>query len=182
MRELWSELRRRKVVRVAIVYMIGAWVLLQVGDIILGLGDFPAWTGKVLLAAVALGFPLAFILSWIFDITPEGVVATGPAAAAIDLKIAEAIQTSYRKNTERRDDDLAYHLVDAGNLADPDQVIHWSAVAGNNAMKTAAFEQAAHYFSTAITELGDQRVSQRVKVLAGRTQESNHGELQRPKH
>jgi hypothetical protein len=84
MREVWSELRRRKVVRVAIVYLVGAWVLLQVGDTILGLGDFPAWTGRLLLIAAALGFPLALILSWIFDITPEGVVATEAEEAPAD--------------------------------------------------------------------------------------------------
>jgi DNA polymerase III delta prime subunit len=76
------------------------------------------------------------------------------------LKNAEAIQASYRKNPDRRAADLAYHLVEAGNLADPKQVIHWSAVAGNNAMKTAAFEEAAHYFSTAIAELGDEMVNE----------------------
>jgi predicted ATPase len=85
---------------------------------------------------------------------------SAPRQQQLHLKIAEAIQASYRKNPDRRAADLAYHLVEAGNLADPKQVIHWSAVAGNNAMKTAAFEEAAHYFSTAIAELGDEMVNE----------------------
>jgi len=45
METFWGELRRRKVVRVAVVYLISAWVLLQVGYTVLGLADMPAWTG-----------------------------------------------------------------------------------------------------------------------------------------
>jgi tetratricopeptide (TPR) repeat protein len=77
MKSLWTELRRRKVVRVAVIYLLGAWVMLQVGDTVLGLGDFPSWIGQALLAVIVLGLPIALILSWIFDITPEGLVTTG---------------------------------------------------------------------------------------------------------
>ncbi|MBT8048274.1 MAG: AAA family ATPase [Gammaproteobacteria bacterium] len=75
----WAELRRRKVVRVLIAYVIGAWVLMQIGDTVFGLLEVPAWAGKALVATLVLGLPLAVILSWIFDITPEGVVATDAA-------------------------------------------------------------------------------------------------------
>jgi hypothetical protein len=75
----WAELRRRKVVRVAVAYVIGAWVLMQVGDTLVGLLELPAWTGKALVVALVLGFPLALVLSWMFDITPGGLEKTGPA-------------------------------------------------------------------------------------------------------
>ncbi len=75
----WTELRRRKVVRVAAAYVIGAWLLMQVGDTLVGLLELPGWTGKALVVALAIGFPLALILSWVFDITPEGLEKTGPA-------------------------------------------------------------------------------------------------------
>ena len=75
MKNLWAELKRRKVVRVAIFYLVGAWVLLQMGETILGLGDFPGWIGQILLAVVVVGLPVALVLSWLFDITPEGVIA-----------------------------------------------------------------------------------------------------------
>jgi tetratricopeptide (TPR) repeat protein len=73
----WKELRRRKVVRVAVAYVIGAWVLMQVGDTLLGLLELPGWIGKALVVALVLGFPLALVLSWVFDISPEGLERTG---------------------------------------------------------------------------------------------------------
>ena len=76
----WTELRRRKVVRVAVAYVIGAWVLMQVGDTLLGLLQLPGWIGKALVVALVLGFPLALVLSWMFDLTPGGLEKTGDAA------------------------------------------------------------------------------------------------------
>lgn len=78
----WTELRRRKVVRVALAYVIGAWLLMQVGDTLVGLLELPGWTGKALVVALALGFPVVLVLSWMFDITPGGLERTEPAAEA----------------------------------------------------------------------------------------------------
>jgi tetratricopeptide (TPR) repeat protein len=75
---LWSELRRRKVVRVTVAYAVIAWVLLQVGDTVFGLLEFPSWAGQALVWLLLLGLPLAVILSWIFDISPEGLVVSAP--------------------------------------------------------------------------------------------------------
>jgi tetratricopeptide (TPR) repeat protein len=75
----WAELRRRKVIQVAASYAIAAWLLLQVGDTLVGLMELPGWTGKALVAALVIGFPLVLVLSWIFDITPKGLEKTGSA-------------------------------------------------------------------------------------------------------
>ncbi|MGB5544451.1 MAG: hypothetical protein WBO15_13730, partial [Gammaproteobacteria bacterium] len=75
----WKELRRRKVVRVALAYAVGAWVLMQVGDTLFGLLELPGWAGRALVIALALGFPLVLVLSWVFDITPEGLEKTDAA-------------------------------------------------------------------------------------------------------
>jgi len=75
----WTELRRRKVVRVAVAYVIGAWLLMQIGDTLLGLLELPGWIGKLLVVALAIGFPLVLVLSWIFDITPRGLEKTESA-------------------------------------------------------------------------------------------------------
>jgi hypothetical protein len=72
----WQELRRRKVVRMAVAYAIGAWVLMQVGDTLLGLLELPGWLGKALVVVLAIGFPVALVLSWMFDITPRGLEKT----------------------------------------------------------------------------------------------------------
>ena len=71
------ELKRRRVVRTCIYYVIVCWVALQVGDIVfpaLGLDDDQA--SRVLLIVAVLGFPVTFIFAWYFQLTPRGVVRT----------------------------------------------------------------------------------------------------------
>jgi FHA domain len=71
------ELKRRKVVRTSIYYILVCWVALQVGDIVfpaMGLDDEKA--SRVLLLLVILGFPLNFLFAWYFQLTPKGVVRT----------------------------------------------------------------------------------------------------------
>jgi TolB-like protein/Tfp pilus assembly protein PilF len=68
-----AELKRRNVFRVAALYLVAAWVLLQVGDLLFGLLDLPTWTNKLLFAALVLGFVPALIFSWVYELTPEGL-------------------------------------------------------------------------------------------------------------
>jgi adenylate cyclase len=70
---LFSELRRRNVIRVVIAYLASVWLLLQVADLVMSGFDSPAWILKVLLISAALGFPLVVLLSWFYELTPEGV-------------------------------------------------------------------------------------------------------------
>jgi hypothetical protein len=70
---LLGELRRRSVFRVGLAYLAAAWVLLQVGDILFNFLDVPGWAGRLLLALLALGMPVALVLAWAFELTPEGV-------------------------------------------------------------------------------------------------------------
>jgi adenylate cyclase len=78
----WSELRRRRVVRTAIAYLVAGWVLLQVADVTFAPLGLPAWSQRALIIAVAAGLVPACILAWIFDLTPRGVVRTEAPAAA----------------------------------------------------------------------------------------------------
>jgi predicted transcriptional regulator len=70
---LFAELKRRSVFRVGIVYVIVAWLLLQVGEITFGFLEIPNWAGKLLIVLLGLGLPVALILAWAFELTPEGV-------------------------------------------------------------------------------------------------------------
>lgn len=90
--KFWRELLRRKVLRTAGLYIVGAWLVLQVADIF-----FPAWglpeTGiRYLFIAGAACFPVALVFGWFYDITPRGIVRTEPArrAEAADLRLKRA--------------------------------------------------------------------------------------------
>jgi adenylate cyclase len=77
---LWEEIKRRKVVRVVIAYLIVGWGLIQIADVTLQPLHLPDWAGTMVIWLIALGFPIAVILAWVLDITPEGVKVTGAAA------------------------------------------------------------------------------------------------------
>jgi TolB-like protein len=68
-----TELRRRKVYRVAVAYAIVAWLLIQAASILFPTFEAPPWVMKVSVSAVILGFPVALILAWAFELTPEGI-------------------------------------------------------------------------------------------------------------
>jgi len=69
-----SELKRRKVFQVAAVYLVVAWLIMQVVDVVNEPLRLPEWFATVAILIVAIGFPIALIVSWAFDLTPEGVV------------------------------------------------------------------------------------------------------------
>src|SRR5205814_122099 len=68
-----TELKRRKVYRVAVAYAIAAWLLIQAASILFPTFEAPPWVMKVFVTAVILGFPVALILAWAFELTPEGL-------------------------------------------------------------------------------------------------------------
>ena len=69
----FAELKRRNVYKVAAAYAVVAWLLVQGASIVLPTFEAPSWAMKVLLVALAAGFPTAVILAWAFEITPEGI-------------------------------------------------------------------------------------------------------------
>jgi TolB-like protein len=70
---LVSELRRRNVFRVAIAYLLMAWIVLEVGDVLAPALHLPDWVVSALVFFLVLGFPLALIFAWAFELTPEGL-------------------------------------------------------------------------------------------------------------
>jgi TolB-like protein len=70
---LFGELKRRNVFRVSAAYAVVGWLFLQVSDVVLDFTEAPAWIGKVIIALLVLGFFVALVLSWLFDITPDGI-------------------------------------------------------------------------------------------------------------
>ena len=84
MNRLLSELRRRNVFRVAATYLVVAWLLMQFAALIeTGLG-LPAWFDAMIIALLTLGFPIAVVFAWAFEMTPDGMKLTGPADEAVE--------------------------------------------------------------------------------------------------
>ncbi len=73
MASVWGELKRRNVVRVAVAYAIVSWLILQLTDVLKSLLELPQWLGGVVFVLLAIGFLLALILSWAYELTPEGL-------------------------------------------------------------------------------------------------------------
>ena len=77
----FAELRRRKVVRVAVVYIVIAWLLIQVADATFEPIGLPTWATRLVIVLTVLGFPLACGLAWAFDVTPRGIERTSASDA-----------------------------------------------------------------------------------------------------
>lgn len=74
--QFWTELKRRKVFRVIAMYAATAFIIMEAGEIMLPRLGLPDWTVTFIIVLLIIGFPITIILSWIFDITPEGVKKT----------------------------------------------------------------------------------------------------------
>ena len=73
MGKLFDELKRRNVLRVVIAYVVAAWLLLQVADVVLNNIASPDWVFRSILLLVAIGFPFAALFAWAYEMTPDGL-------------------------------------------------------------------------------------------------------------
>ena len=73
MASVWTELKRRNVVKVGVSYAIVGWLLVEVASTVLPTFDAPRWALQTITFVIILGFPLALVLSWAFQFTPEGL-------------------------------------------------------------------------------------------------------------
>ena len=97
----FEELQRRKVYRVAAAYVIAAGFIIQIGSAVFPAWELPNWTLRFVVVLLLIGFPIALILAWAYDVTPQGIQATPAspgthrrrniiALAAIGLAISAA--------------------------------------------------------------------------------------------
>lgn len=94
MPKLIEELRRRNVARVGALYLVAGWLLLQIADVLFGLLDVPGWGLRLVLGILILGFPLALIFSWVYEMTPEGL----KRESDIDRSVPVAADTGRKLN------------------------------------------------------------------------------------
>ena len=81
-RSFFAEVRRRNVYKVAVAYAVVGWLLIQVATQVFPFLEIPNWAIRLVIFITALGFPMALIVAWAFELTPEGIKRTEDADAA----------------------------------------------------------------------------------------------------
>jgi TolB-like protein len=89
LKKFFAELKRRKVYTVAIAYVVGGWALAQGIAQVFPVFDIPIWVVRLVVVLIVLGFPVALVLSWFFDLTRYGIVRTPDAKPDRNIAIIE---------------------------------------------------------------------------------------------
>ena len=92
---LFEELKRRNVIRVAVLYLVSSWVLLQLTDVLSSLLKVPESVGSIVVLLLILGFIPVVIFAWAYEMTPEGV----KRQAEVDRSLSITAETGKRINT-----------------------------------------------------------------------------------
>src|SRR5947207_10532408 len=79
LKDFFAELKRRRVYSVAVTYAVVAWLLVQVVTQVFPPFEVPNWAERLVIIAIVLGFPIALVFAWIYDITSHGIVRTQEA-------------------------------------------------------------------------------------------------------
>jgi len=82
LKKFFAELQRRNVYRVAAAYGVVSWLLVQIATQVFPFFDIPNWTIRMIVVVLLLGFPVAVVLAWIYDLTPQGLQRTDEVAPA----------------------------------------------------------------------------------------------------
>jgi len=143
---LVSELKRRNVHRMAVLYVVAAWLIMQVAEVLIDLARLPDWVGTTTLWLLAIGFPIALIFSWFYEITPEGI------SLEKDVDRAESITHI----TGRRLDFIVISLLSAGIILFAYDK-WWTSPPPEQSIAVLAFENMSadaeqEYFSDGISE------------------------------
>src|SRR4051794_25758699 len=77
----FAEVKRRNVYKVAVAYAIVGWLLVQIATQVFPFLEIPNWVVRLVIALVAIGFPIALVIAWAFETTPEGIKRTEVADA-----------------------------------------------------------------------------------------------------
>src|SRR5690242_3372079 len=91
----FAELKRRNVYKVAVAYAVVGWLLVQVATQVFPFLEIPNWVVRLVIALVAIGFPIALVIAWAFEITPEGLKRTEDADALLATNVG--VSTSARQ-------------------------------------------------------------------------------------
>src|SRR5438045_9099924 len=91
-KSFFGELKRRNVYKVAVAYAVVAWLVTQIATQVFPFLEIPNWVVRLIIALVVIGFPVALIIAWAFEATPEGIKRT-------EGRQAMPATTSHKKHT-----------------------------------------------------------------------------------
>src|SRR5213595_1179558 len=80
-KSFFGELKRRNVYKVAVAYAVVAWLVTQIATQVFPFLEIPNWVVRLVIALVVIGFPIALVIAWAFEATPEGIKRTEVADA-----------------------------------------------------------------------------------------------------
>ncbi|HEX8898444.1 MAG TPA: hypothetical protein VF751_07085, partial [Chthoniobacterales bacterium] len=81
-RNFFAELKRRNVYKVAVAYAVVAWLLIQIATQTFPFFEIPNWAVRLVILLLIIGFPIALVIAWAFELTPQGVKRTEDVAVA----------------------------------------------------------------------------------------------------
>ena len=119
LRSFAREVRRRKVIRAAIAYLVGAWVLIEVASVIVDAFNMPDFALQALIGLVAIGLPVSMGLAWAYDITSRGIVRTAEAEPEPEAEDEPRTRSQRRHITMLS----ASIKVESSGEADPEEVL-----------------------------------------------------------
>ncbi len=114
--QFWQELKRRKVNKVIAMYAGAAYVLFELAGNVVEPLNLPDWTPRLVILVALIGFPIAIILSWIFDITPEGI---GKTASVEEVQEQELELPPAKRRLKASDVIIAVLVILVGIMAYP---------------------------------------------------------------
>jgi len=152
--KIFDELKRRNVIKATIAYIVVAWVLLQLIDTILPIFEAPPWVFKTLTFIIAIGLPIWMIISWVYEITPEGIKKTG----VNDQNTSSSTQKSNRLNIIIIGSLVMVIMLLIFNQSSNDQVKESSNIINQNTIAVLPLvnlnskEENLEYFSDGVTQ------------------------------
>ena len=75
-KNFFGELKRRNVYKVAVAYAVVGWLLVQIATQVFPFFEIPNWVVRLVIVLIAIGFPIALVMAWAFELTPEGIKRT----------------------------------------------------------------------------------------------------------
>jgi TolB-like protein/Tfp pilus assembly protein PilF len=95
----FAELKRRNVYKAAVAYAVVGWLLVQVTTQVFPIFEIPNWASRLIVLAIIIGFPIALVIAWAFELTPQGLKRTEDVDALLATNVGVAAQTRAKSHT-----------------------------------------------------------------------------------